>query len=237
MKQLVMKMKKAYTVIMLGAACIMVSCSGGSSSNKPLSPLADVAKMYDGLTHNTTSPVDDDNSPIRKATRVHNEALRGWAGIIVPTESGNESIEILDPIQIVSGEREKTFQVDFAAECKVKMIDSVPRESDLSSNGLRGFAFIGYDGETPVLVIGGMNVKSPELENADEIDGMPSMEYPEGGIYTIRFNGEIPAYWANRYAKIEKFKVTFSDDPDIAESGVLQQMQEEKNTYIQSYGI
>ena len=231
-------MKKNFVFSLL-IAVVLASCSGGSSplsSKKPLEGFADVAKMYSGISvgkMNTSRASDEEKDQITKANEARNELVKSGVGVEVPTEAGDESIEILEPVKVVKVEP-NSFSLDIFIECKVKMLESVPRESNGSSDS-RGLRLVGYADNAPCLVEYEPNSRPFTLENGDEVEGNIQYEFPEGAIYTLKQRHIIRPCWAERFAQLDKFVVTFSDDPDVAEAGIYGKMKEEFLNYNQMY--
>lgn len=231
-------MRKLYYLFVLAAA-VLISCSGGNSplsSKKPLEEFADVAKMYSGISvgkMNTGRASDEEKDQVTKADESRNELIKSGVGVEVPTEAGDESIEVLEPVKVVKVEP-NSFSMDIFIECKIKMLESVPRESNGSSDS-RGLRLVGYAGDAPCLVEYEPNGHPFTLENRDEVEGNIQYELPEGAIYTLKQRHIVRPCWAERFAQLDKFVVTFSDDPDIAEAGIYGKMKEEFLNYNQMY--
>lgn len=145
-----MRKKVFFCMGILSITCLLVSCSNVTSSKSPLGALAEIAKMYDGLSSETFSynkGSETQKNQVKEADEKRKEVVSNWKVVEVPTMSFNESIEIVEPVKIVSTES-GPFKIIANLECKVKLIDSVPKESNISSNGLRGFKIIGCKGDT-----------------------------------------------------------------------------------------
>ena len=230
-------MKRNYLICMLAAA-VLASCSGGSSplsSKKPLEAFADVAKMYAGLPvgkFNTNRASDEEVQQAQKANEARSELVKTGAGVEVPTEPGDESIEIVEPVKVVKVEP-NSFSIDVFIECKVKMVESVPKESNGSDRD-RNLMLVGYAGDNPC-VVEYYHSHKITLENRDEVEGNFQYELPEGAIYTFHERHVVRPCWADRYAQLDKFVVTFTDHPDIVEAAVWQHMKEEELSYNQMY--
>lgn len=224
-------------------AAVLASCSGSSSSgstslssSNPLEPFADVAKMYSGISvgkMNTGRASEEEKDQATKANEARKKLVESGVGIEVTTEPGDESIEIIEPVKVVKVEP-GNFCLYIDIECKIKMVESVPVESNGSSAN-RGLKLVGYAGETPCLVEYEPNSHPFALDNRDEVDGNPQYEMPEGAIYTMHQRHVIRPCWADRFAKLEKFVVTFTDDPDVAEAGLYDKMKAEFLDYNQTY--
>lgn len=230
---------KKNLILSLVVATVLVSCSGGTSplsSKNPLEPFADVAKMYSGLSLGkaaTGRSSDEENEQAIKANEERNKLVEIGVGIEVPTEPDDESIEILEPVKVVKVES-GSFCLYIDIECKVKMVESVPIESNGSSDN-RGLKLVGYNGDTPCLVEYEPNSHPFTLDNRDEVEGNPQYEMPEGAIYTMHQRHIVRPCWAERFAQLDKFVVTFSDDPDVAEADIYGKMKQEFLNYNQMY--
>ena len=232
------KMKNNYLICLL-AATVLVACSSGSSplsSKKPLEAFADVAKMYTGISVgklNTNRASDEDVKQAQKANDARKKLMEDGVGVEVPTESAGDFFEIIEPVKVLKVEPGSCC-IYFDIECKVKVLESIPIESERSVQN-RGILLVGYADDKPCVVEYYPTNPKTTLENRDEVEGNLLYEFPEGAIYTIHEKHVVRPCWADRYAQLDKFVVTFSDDPDLEEAGVRTKMKEEELSYNQMY--